>query len=356
MEHNEETARKKGGFGKKILMVLLSLGVMGLVALLDPNVGGMGEALKQAKPWWLLTALVCALLSYVFNMLMHKEVCRVADIPMTFFECATTCMVGFFYNALTPMQLGGQPMQVLQMRGYGVPVGSGTSITLIKYMAWQFGVVLIATVGMVVLKRPIRDLSAAVRTLVLIGYAVNILVLLFVTVAALNPKWLTGAGDKLLAFLRRHRVILRKDASYEKAVAAWERTMGDYASAVQLLLRRKLRGILMLLLFGLLESACFFSVTYFIYRGFGLSEYPPHHVILLQSLLSMAVSFLPIPGGAGASEGGFYLVFGSLFGQALRFPSMLLWRMLTYYLNILVGLVFLVLDGFHKNRPSRKRT
>jgi uncharacterized protein (TIRG00374 family) len=349
----EQKKQEKNGVLKKILMVLISLGVMGVIAALDPNVSSMGDALKQAKPWWLFAALISAVMSYVFNIIMHKDICHIADINMTFFECATTSMVGFFYNALTPMQIGGQPMQVLQMRGYGVPVGSATSITLIKYMAWQFGVVFIATVGMIVLKKPIAELGTAVKTVVLVGYAINVLVFLFVTIATLNPKWLTATGMRLLAFLKRHKFIIRKDATYEKAVQSFERVMNDYAMAVKLMFKRKLRGALPLLFFGFMEIACFLAVTYFIYRGFGLSEYPPYHVVLLQSLLSMAVSFIPIPGGAGASEGGFYLVFGSLFGQALRFPSMLLWRMLTYYLNILLGLVFIVADGFRK---SRRRT
>lgn len=351
----EQKKQEKNGALKKIGMVLISFAVMGLIAALDPNVSGVGKALAQAKPWWLLGALACAVMSYVFNMLMHLDICRIADINMTFFECATTTMVGFFYNALTPMQIGGQPMQVFQMRGYGVPVGSATSITLIKYMAWQFGVVLIATVGMVVLEKPILALGAAVRTVVLIGYAINVCVFLFVSVATFNPKWLTAMGERALAFLKRHRII-RKEATYDKAVASWERVMSDYAAAVKLMFKRKLRGVLPLMFFGFMEIACFLAVTYFIYRGFSLSEYPPYYVILLQSLLSMAVSFIPIPGGAGASEGGFYLVFGSLFGQTLRFPAMLLWRMLTYYLNILLGLVFIVADGLRKNKRRAKRT
>ncbi len=330
-------------------MVLLSFGVIALIAALDPNVSSMGDALKQAKPWWLLLALAAAVMSYAFNMFMHLDICRIADIRMSVFECAATTMAGFFYNALTPMQIGGQPMQVLQMRGYGVPVGSATSITLIKYMSWQFSVVLIATIGMIVLQAPIAALSTAVRTLIIVGYAVNLLVFVFVTLATLNPAWLTERGRRILAFLRRHKLI-RKEAAYEKAVTAWDRTMNDYATAVKLLFKRKLRGAVPLLFFGLMEIACFLGVTYFIYRGFGLNEYPAYHVILLQSLLSMAVSFIPIPGGAGASEGGFYLVFKSLFGQALLFPSMLLWRMLTYYLNILLGLVFIVADSLRKNR------
>ncbi|MEN6471591.1 MAG: lysylphosphatidylglycerol synthase transmembrane domain-containing protein [Clostridiaceae bacterium] len=351
----EQKKQGKNGVFKKIWMVLISFGVMGLIAALDPNVSGIGKALAQAKPWWLLGAFVCAVMSYVFNMLMHLDICRIADIKMTFFECATTTMVGFFYNALTPMQIGGQPMQVFQMRGYGVPVGSATSITLIKYMAWQFGVVLIATVGMIVLEKPILALGAAVRTVVLIGYAINILVFLFAAIATFNPKWLTATGKRALAFLKRHRII-RKEASYAKAVAAWDRVMSDYAAAVKLMFTRRLRGVLPLMFFGFMEIVCFLAVTYFIYRGFSLSEYPPYYVVLLQSLLSMAVSFIPIPGGAGASEGGFYLVFGSLFSQALRFPAMLLWRMLTYYLNILLGLVFIVVDGLRKNRRRAKGT
>lgn len=62
----------------------------------------------------------------------------------------------------------------------------------------------------------------------------------------------------------------------------------------------------------------------------------------MQSLLYMAVSFLPVPGTAGVAEGGFYLLFKVIFSNQVIYAT-LLWRLLVYYLGLLLGGILVVL-------------
>ena len=59
--------------------------------------------------------------------------------------------------------------------------------------------------------------------------------------------------------------------------------------------------------------------------------------IALQSVLYLAVCFLPIPGSAGVSESGFVTIFRVLFQSALIVPAMLLSRMASFYVILLVS-------------------
>ena len=72
-----------------------------------------------------------------------------------------------------------------------------------------------------------------------------------------------------------------------------------------------------------------FAITYFIYRACGLSSYTALDIVSLQAILYLTVAYVPLPGASIASEGGFMLVFGTIFGT-WAFAGMVLWRALTY--------------------------
>ncbi|MEG1810506.1 MAG: lysylphosphatidylglycerol synthase transmembrane domain-containing protein [Clostridia bacterium] len=335
---------------KKILVVVLSLCVIAAIALLDPNVSDIDMAFAQVQPLWLILALCSMIVSYIGDTLIYHSICKLMNVRQGFADSLLTTMIGFFYSALTPFQSGGQPMQIIQMRKRGIPVGTGTSVLSVKFLAWQLSMMLLATAGLFFLGDTVMGNGVSARTLLYVGYGLNALLMLIILLALIRPGMILKAGDVVLAFLHRIKLI-RHSEKYEKLCAGWENTISDYGHAVDFLLENKLRMIPMLL-FGFLESFTYMLVTYCIYRGFGLSGYPLYHVVLLQALLTIAVSFVPLPGASVASEGGFYLVFSQLFGMTIRFPAMLLWRALTYYLSILLGLGAVIIDGFRKNPPQ----
>ena len=81
-----------------------------------------------------------------------------------------------------------------------------------------------------------------------------------------------------------------------------------------------------------------FSVPYFVYKAFGLSAYSYLDILALQTVLTICVSSLPLPGAVGASEGSFLKMFFVIFGQDFVLPAMLLNRGVSFYL-------FLILSG-----------
>lgn len=59
-------------------------------------------------------------------------------------------------------------------------------------------------------------------------------------------------------------------------------------------------------------------------------------MLAAQTFVTMVSAFVPLPGSSGGAEGSFYLFFGSFFGATI-IPAILLWRLVTYYANILFG-------------------
>lgn len=103
-----------------------------------------------------------------------------------------------------------------------------------------------------------------------------------------------------------------------------------------------LRGNLPAVLFVLLLTACSWLSTLLIVPailyGFGVNiKDKIFRLILLQFVVQFFLSFIPIPGGSGLAEIGFFSIFGKYLPKHLQALSVALWRLLSYYLNILVG-------------------
>ena len=56
----------------------------------------------------------------------------------------------------------------------------------------------------------------------------------------------------------------------------------------------------------------------------------------------MVMAFTPIPGAGIAAEGGFLLIFNTLFKKGTINMAILIWRMFTFYLPIVIGALFLI--------------
>ncbi len=340
--------KKKQGYWKKILPVLLPIAVLALMALLDPNTRNLADVVDDIDPLWFLAALGSMMLYYIFDTLMFQLAAKYMNLKHTFGESLLTTMYGLFYSSITPLQAGGQPMQVVQLKKRGISVGLSTSVLVLKFLAFQFSITLLGTLGFIFLGKDVLDGGVTMLIFYIIGYLFYFGTVVLCFLALRKTEWLFEMGQKLINFLARKR-ILKKQEKIDSAHATWERTIGDYAQAAKFALGERL-GMFYIWLAGMGTAIAYMAVTYFLYRGMGYSQYELWYVVLLQCLLYIAVSFLPVPGGSVASEGGFYLVFSKLFAGASRFPAVLLWRGITYYLTLLLGIIAVMVEGFRSKK------
>lgn len=334
------------GLWKKALLVLLPIAVLIAFAFLDPDVADIGTAIKSVHPYWLLAAVASIFLYYYCDTLMYQLACKFMQAPQKTRESILTTMIGFFYSALTPFASGGQPLQVIQMRRRGIRVGVATSVLVLKFIAWQLVITLIGTVGLIVIPGEIFSKGVTMSVLVILGFLVHIGTVVVTLMAFLKPDWIYRAGRAILRFLERIKV-LKNQQKIARVHTTWSNTIADYRAAMQFATRHKL-GMLSIFFVAFAEAIAYMAVTYFIYRGLGLNTHNMIHVVLLQAMLYIAVSFIPIPGASIASEGGFYMMFSELFTPGARFPAVVMWRAITYYSALFLGLIAVVIDGLRK--------
>ena len=193
-----------------------------------------------------------------------------------------------------------------------------------------------------------RAINPYLLIVLVIGYIINAAAI----VAGVLVIWNQNAVRKLSHFVVRIGLkvrILKDQTRWEQET---EQFIQSYKSSIDLLFAHKKTAILSLVL-TFLEILTYFGVTYFIYlacTGHAFSLVRMLEIISIQSVLTMSVTFIPVPGATGASEGGFYVYFASVFPGSMMFIGMILWRLATYYMNLLAGVVMLIVDALTGKR------
>lgn len=332
---------------KRILVVLLTIAVLVGFAIFDKDVDDLGDVLQNITPLWLVGALLCTLVYFAGDTAMYCIACRDMQIPQPFHEGLLTTMIGFFYSALTPLSSGGQPFQVLQMRGRGINVGTATSVLMVKFMAWHIALSCIGLVGAVFCGGTLLDLSPTMFVLFCIGFLLHLFCAGTGLLLMVRPQLVYRAGRAVAGFVGRVFMRRRPEAQ-QRMFAAWDRFIAEYKQAVAFSLQHR-GGMAAIVAVAFFEVLGYLSVTYCVYRGLGFDAVGYPQMTLLQAMLSIGVAFVPLPGASIATEGGFYALFTVYFGDS-RLAAMLIWRFLTYYLTIVLGLAAVLIDGFRAEK------
>ncbi|MBR2579324.1 MAG: flippase-like domain-containing protein, partial [Clostridia bacterium] len=92
-----------------------------------------------------------------------------------------------------------------------------------------------------------------------------------------------------------------------------------------------------LFFYSYIQISLVFSIPLFIFKAFHHSTYPALEIIQTECVANTVCSFTPLPGNAGTSEKIFLDLFGNFFFENEIVIAMIIHRIITFYLNIVVG-------------------
>lgn len=321
--------------GWLLVSVLLSAAVLAVVLALTVD-----EATYAALGRLDLRWLGVALLSHGAALLCWAGRIRVLSAGLGYRVPYRTCVPIVLANVLaasvTPSSAGGEPVRVHELYRAGVRAGDATAVVvaerLLDVLLLLAGVVL----AVVVLERQLVALGVSGGPLV---PAIGLFVLAFAGLLLLTLRWpqglkralvgLTAAlGRRLPAGIaeRLDRVSERLDREVDHFHAAFgrfaTRGLGHLAGALALSAG-----------YWVLD----FTVASFVLLALGL---PPSWLLsLLCQMLINVISLLPVtPGGSGLAEASAASLYGLFVPSSSLGVLVVLWRLIIYHLNILLGL------------------
>lgn len=317
-----------------IITIAISIGVLLYFLFTTDGITALGHLASSLRWEWLLVTLGAMVGGWLLETYVLGVFCKHLYPEWKFSQSFHIAMTGLLYSALTPFATGGQPMQMYSMSKMGVDTGKAGSIVAMKTLVYQAIMVIYAMVMVVFRLGYFQQNVSNFSFVTVIGLVTNGSFILGVTLFMLSEK----ATDRFLRFLLRnlYRVHLCRHpvAKYKKIHGQMEmfhdsaKTMG---TSFKVYLKSGFFTIVQITLAGL--------IPYFIYRSFNLPlnmDATIFTMLAAQTFVTMVSAFIPLPGSSGGAEGSFYLFFGTFFGPTI-IPAILLWRLVTYYANILFG-------------------
>ena len=300
--------KKKAIFNTIFLILIFSITVY--MVFKGEDLGEIIHTVRQADPVYLLISVVCVVLFILGESVIIFYMMRTLGAKVKMGHCALYSFVGFFFSCITPSASGGQPMQIYFMKKDKLPIPVTTLVLMIVTITYKAVLVVIGIVIWIFGRGFLEGYLGQYMWVFYLGVGLNIFCVTFMMILVFAPglaKWIMVKGLKLI---EHFRFLKPKTTRLEKL----EASMDQYHETAAFWASHKLAQRILL-----------FTVTYWVYRSLGFHGYSIITLTILQSVISVSVDMLPLPGGMGISESLYLVMFAPVFGEALL-PAMLLSR------------------------------
>ena len=330
-----------------VFTIVLVISLTGLVLWLTlrNDFDKVMEMLRNANIWMLL--FIVGLM--VFDRIIHgwglKKECNVSCPDYKWSQGFVNSYTGSLFNNITPSASGGQFAQVYIFTRQGVPVSNAIGVLWLDFIIYQTTMSIFVLLLLILRFGYYFSHYSQFLIIVLFGFVVNTAVILALWAMVRFPRfyhWLSTSGVNIGAKLHLIKDKEKTKKSIEDQLARFEKEV--------VVLKNNKKMIFKIALSNLLRLTIYYSVPFFcaiaLHIPIGFDKMLD--VLALSSFVAMVNAFVPLPGSSGGTEASFILMFSTLFNRIDVSSIMILWRVMTYYFQTLLGgVVFL----YGKTRP-----
>ncbi len=332
------------------LFVALILGLTFRLIFSGQELTEIVADLKTANPFWLGIGVVMVFMHVAGEAAVIHYMLRKLAQKTPFFRCLKYSFIGFFFCDITPSASGGQPMQMYYMKRDGIRYGYSALIMMLITIAYKAVLVILGGGFLILRRETVAAYAGRMIWLLVLGFILNIAFIALLVLLVIRPKWVRKIGLKLVLWLSVHKLIKQK--TFDRLTAKINRICDTYTSGAKYI-RKNPHVVIRIFLLTTVQRLCQFSVTWVVYRAYGMNTVSFVDSLALQIMIAVAAEMLPLPGAAGITEGCFLLVFTGIFGDALVRPALLLSRGLSYYLVLIAGGIVMI--AAHSALVMKKR-
>jgi len=320
----------------KIYLIICGIAFVVMVCvLISEGIDNILNALSQLNPLFLLLAICCMVVYWLGEGIGLHLAAKSLDNSVTFRTTFLVTMIGQYFNCITPFASGGQPMQAYTYCKRGMTLGSALTALLSRFIVYQFTLTLYSVIFLI-FKLPLfteGDLKP-LTFLVIVGFIINTFVIVMLFMLAFFRTATTKLAHGIIRLLGKLHILKHPSDTTEYI----DKELSQYYENF-LFIKSRPAMILKMFLVTVVQLLVYFSITYVIYIGFGMHETDFFTIIACQAFVLMISGFVPLPGAMGAAEGSYAAFFKPIFGDYYTGVSTFIWRFLTFYLPIIIGII-----------------
>ncbi len=331
VEETVKPSNKKMTIFNFIFIAVVFIGLFIYMVSVD-GIDNILELLKNVNYAWVFGGVLCLVIQWICEaIVLHLPIKRMYP-EQRFSNSFKVNMVGQLFNNITPFSSGGQPMQAYVFSKSGKRVSDSLSAMAIKFVVTQTALVLFTLIVVIFEFSFFANLMRDFVWIAVAGFAINIIAILLVLLAGFKKRAITIITNPIIRFLGKIHIIKHPDDTIEKLSHSIDNFREQF-----LIIRSEKKMVLKMFIVAIIQSLAYYSITYMVYRAFGNSGIGFWQIIPVQAFLLLIMTFIPTPGSGLAAEGGFLLLFQSIFQNGTINMSILFWRLYTFYLPIIVG-------------------
>lgn len=292
------------------------------------------NAIIDSNKLYLLLALLFYFISFFIDSFSFYMIIRNYTKKYSYSSTLKLNMMTKFFNGITPLSTGGQPLQIYELYKNKVKLDDSTNIVVQFFIIYQISVVIFSTIAVIlnsIFHIFVKDLF--VRKLVVLGYVINLLVLAILFLVSFNKVFnfkIISFGINLLSKLK-----IVKDK--KKCMDKWEKKCNNFYESAMVLKKNP-----KVLIYGtslqMIQMLFLYSVPFFLSRAI-VNDLNLTFInsVVSSSYVNLIGSYIIIPGASGGIEYGFIKLFSNFYGEPFILSVTILWRFVTYYLPVILG-------------------
>lgn len=307
----------------------------------DQDINELFNIVCSSNKVYIILGILIMLIYFIIQSINVRSILNSLGEKISILKMLKFTLIEYFFNAITPAASGGQPMEIYYMSKDGYNGSKVTLALLIEVCSFQIATIFFGILCMLINPKVI---TSNIRLLFILGITFNTIILSIMLICIFSKrltKLLIRIYIKIIEFLRvkdlefkKKEVILALRKYNESSLYIKEHKHEFYKSIFRVML----------------QIICFHSVTYFVYKSFGLNEYSFIELFTRQAILYSTVSCIPLPGSVGISETVFLTIFNPIFGNELLSSAVVLSRGITFYLYVLICSIIVIVNIIGKKK------
>ena len=336
LEEEVKPANKKVIFFNFLLIIVIFIGLFIYMINVD-GIDNIITLLQSVDYKWVIAGIIYLAIHWTCEAVnLHIPIKKMYP-NQKFTNSFKVSMVGQLFNNITPFSTGGQPMQAYELTKTGKRVSNSLSAMAMKFIITQTALVISTLIVVLFEFSFFANLMQDYLWIAIVGFGVNVLAIIVVILAGIKKKIITFFTTPIIKLLGKIHIFKNPEKTIEKL----DKSIDNFREQF-LFMKSEKKMVLKMFITAVIQSFAYYSITYMVYRAFGNSGVTFWQIIPTQAFLLLIMTFIPTPGSGLGAEGGFYLLFQSIFEYGTINMSILFWRLYTFYLPIIVGALFLL--------------
>ncbi|MDR3214854.1 MAG: flippase-like domain-containing protein [Bacilli bacterium] len=319
---------------KRNFIIILALASIVIFFSLKNDYKSIIKAFSSINMLWLMAGVFMNIVIYhLADSLFIYYYCHQFKKDYSLMDAIKVEQAGVFFSAITPSSSGGQFAQILVFQKQNISTSRSASMLMLSFISWQTVLVFFGLLVLVFNYNGMLSHFNIGFSVVIIGFLVNFIVIVGLFLSAFSKKFHDFILNKLIPFLGKFR-LFKKLKDNQNKTKVWLQLFRDefqvMLSHPKLMLYRLGTDLFKIIV---LYTAPFLAAKAI---GVNIGFDKIIFILIMSTFMYMITSIIPIPGGAGGSEGTFVLLMNLIFASATT-SVMLMWRILTYYLPMLIS-------------------